>query len=62
MFWLVPALISPLLWAASNVVDEHLVTRAEQAPVTVGASQPQRDVRIARRGTTGAAFENHEVP
>jgi drug/metabolite transporter (DMT)-like permease len=35
MFWLVPALISPLLWAASNVVDEHLVTRAEQAPVTL---------------------------
>src|SRR5450631_2136463 len=35
MFWLVPALIAPLLWGASNLVDEHLVNRAERDPFTL---------------------------
>jgi drug/metabolite transporter (DMT)-like permease len=35
VFWLVPALLAPLLWGASNLVDEHLVNRAERGPVTL---------------------------
>lgn len=35
MLWLVPALIAPLLWGASNLVDEHLVNRAERDPFTL---------------------------
>jgi drug/metabolite transporter (DMT)-like permease len=35
VFWLVPSLIAPLLWGASNLVDEHLVTRAKRDPFTL---------------------------
>jgi drug/metabolite transporter (DMT)-like permease len=35
MFWLVPALAAPLLWGGSNLVDEHLVNRAERDPFTL---------------------------
>jgi drug/metabolite transporter (DMT)-like permease len=35
VFWLVPALAAPLLWGASNLVDEHLVNRAERDPLTL---------------------------
>jgi drug/metabolite transporter (DMT)-like permease len=33
--WIVPALLAPLLWGASNVVDEHLVNKATQNPVAL---------------------------
>ncbi len=35
MFWLIPALIAPLLWGASNLVDEHLVNSEERDPLTL---------------------------
>lgn len=27
MFWLIPALLAPALWAASNLIDERLINR-----------------------------------
>jgi drug/metabolite transporter (DMT)-like permease len=35
VFWLVPALVAPLLWGASNLVDEHLVNNAKRDPFTL---------------------------
>jgi drug/metabolite transporter (DMT)-like permease len=32
VLWIVPALLAPLLWAASNLVDDHLVKKATLSP------------------------------